>query len=70
MKKTSLAGLLNASGQVERKSPMGWWPHTAVHGPMTQLKAWQVQNNAQSPEGLGKQAQRLDEAASVFQHGE
>jgi len=69
MNKPSLAGLLNASGQVVRRSPMGWWPHTAVHGQMIQPKAWQVQHNAQPRKGLGEQPQRLDEAASVFRHG-
>lgn len=37
---------------------------------MTQLNAAQVQHNAQLSQVLGEQAQRLDEAASVFRQGE
>ncbi len=36
---------------------------------MTQLNAVQVQHNAQLSQVLGEQAQRLDEAASVFRQG-
>ncbi|NMM75827.1 diguanylate cyclase [Acidovorax sp. SRB_14] len=63
MEDIRLAGREQAHGVAQINQALGQLEQ------MTQLNAVQVEHNAQLSQVLGEQAQRLDEAASVFRHG-